>query len=439
MWNLHYILRFRPLEPTYGHTVFRDVFFLKLLISAYACEPEKGSEPLIGWRWSTEAAKLGHEVWVITRTNNQERIETYLRDNPIQNLRFHYYDLPARALLWKKRAGGVHLYYALWQWAAYRSVRTLAAQVHFDWVHHLTFGSHRQATHMGKLGIPLVIGPLGGGERAPFRLRAGFPIRGIIADLLRDISNLSCFINPSIDSAYRTATIILCKTRETHGQIPKRFHHKTRIQLELGIDRDMIAQAPARYRNRSASDVRVIFVGRMIYWKGPHLVLLSFARLQKEIPGSRLTMVGSGPERAWLDRLAKRINIEHSIDWLSGLSHHEVMSLYSRHDVLLFPSLHDSSGNVVLEATSQGLPVVLLDLGGPATVADANCSRLVRSAGLDSNAVAAKLADEMIDIARNPELHRKLSLGAINRAHQCEWSCVVSKFYGRLESSCLAH
>jgi hypothetical protein len=47
---------------------------IKILMSAYACEPGKGSEPGVGWRWAIETAALNHEVWVITRTNNKAAI-----------------------------------------------------------------------------------------------------------------------------------------------------------------------------------------------------------------------------------------------------------------------------------------------------------------------------------------------------------------------------
>ena len=48
---------------------------MKILMSAYACEPNKGSEPGIGWQWAMETARLGHEVWVLTRANNRSAIE----------------------------------------------------------------------------------------------------------------------------------------------------------------------------------------------------------------------------------------------------------------------------------------------------------------------------------------------------------------------------
>ena len=46
---------------------------LKVLLSAYACEPNKGSEPGVGWNWLIEIAKLNHKVTVITRSNKKNR------------------------------------------------------------------------------------------------------------------------------------------------------------------------------------------------------------------------------------------------------------------------------------------------------------------------------------------------------------------------------
>ena len=116
----------------------------KILLSAYACEPGKGSEPGVGWHWALELARLGHEVWVLTRAKNRPAVEAELVKMPHKaNLHFLYYDLPAWARWWKKGSRGIHLYYVLWQWGAYR----LATQVHprerFDIVHHITFGDRK--------------------------------------------------------------------------------------------------------------------------------------------------------------------------------------------------------------------------------------------------------------------------------------------------------
>ena len=66
----------------------------RILLSAYACEPGRGSEPGVGWGWATELAELGHEVWVLTRADNRM---TIARNPPVDplNPRFIYYDLPS--------------------------------------------------------------------------------------------------------------------------------------------------------------------------------------------------------------------------------------------------------------------------------------------------------------------------------------------------------
>ena len=62
-----------------------------ILISAYGCEPLKGSEQGVGWNWILQMAK-NNILHVITRANNQSAIESHLPDNLSENITFHYYD-----------------------------------------------------------------------------------------------------------------------------------------------------------------------------------------------------------------------------------------------------------------------------------------------------------------------------------------------------------
>ena len=66
---------------------------LKVLMSAYACEPGKGSEPEVGWRWMSEMSKH-HDVVVVTRANNREVIENYLKSHidDYSGVQFVYFD-----------------------------------------------------------------------------------------------------------------------------------------------------------------------------------------------------------------------------------------------------------------------------------------------------------------------------------------------------------
>ena len=55
---------------------------MRILLSAYACEPNKGSEPEVGWKWAITLSKKGNEVYVITRKNNKNNIENFLKKKP---------------------------------------------------------------------------------------------------------------------------------------------------------------------------------------------------------------------------------------------------------------------------------------------------------------------------------------------------------------------
>ena len=148
---------------------------MRILISAYACEPERGSEPGCGWNWSCAAAR-SHDVWVLTRANNRPGIEVALAAMPQRRLHFVYVDLPLWARFWKRGGLGVRIYYVLWQVAAARAARRLHRAHEFDVVHHLTFANMWLPALVCMTRAPFVLGPIAGGQRVPLQL---YPALGL--------------------------------------------------------------------------------------------------------------------------------------------------------------------------------------------------------------------------------------------------------------------
>jgi hypothetical protein len=150
---------------------------LRVLLSAYACEPGKGSEPEVGWQWATRLAR-DHDVTVITRANNAPAIHAALENQAGAKPQFLFYDLPAWLLRRKGSSLPTALYYLLWQGAVrWRFRRQLAV---YDLIHHLTFNSFRQPGFWWFTGRPVILGPLGGGQICPwsFLLRFGRRLPG---------------------------------------------------------------------------------------------------------------------------------------------------------------------------------------------------------------------------------------------------------------------
>lgn len=416
---------------------------MRVLLSAYACEPGVGSEPGIGWRWAIELARLGHEVTVVTPPTKRIEIEAELKKLPGINISFIFYKPPGIFLwanwykLWPFNIGHraywfmwEHIHHFVWQYGAFHTIKKIHQHNPFDIVHHITYGVARRASFMGYLkGVWFIFGPLGGGERSPWKLRSKLTWVASIIETVRDLSILGAKLNPFLWSTFKKADVIYLKTAESAFLVPDKFKNKIKISLEIGREASIDSNKIHKHKNTSDSIFRVLFVGRFLYWKGMTYGLHAFAKLAKSDPDVRLVIIGEGPlEHNWHD-LAKSLSIEHLIEWVPWINRDELKVYYESADIFLFPSLHDSSGNVILESLSNGLPVVCFDLGGPATIVNETCAKICSTKGKDSSAVIEELYVAMKSLSQDRENLNKMKTAAIKHSAKYVWSEVVSEFY----------
>ncbi|MGC1424033.1 MAG: glycosyltransferase family 4 protein [Terracidiphilus sp.] len=402
---------------------------MKVLLSAYACEPNKGSEPAVGWNWALALTRRGYDVHVITRSNNRVPIKQ-AHIQPDSRLTFHYCDLPRWLRFWKHWPGGIYVYYLLWQIGAYRKAKRLHATERFDIVQHITFVSYRQPSFMGGLGVPFIFGPVGGGEAMPRQFRKSLPLPGKLAESLRDTGNRLIKFDPWMRSTYARAQVIACTTGETLAAIPGRFRNKCIVQRAIGIDRpDCSAAAPEVQRTSKPVQPRYLFVGRLLYWKGLHLVLRAMEQVKAEIPDIKLRVIGEGKDRRWLEHVALCAHVADIVEWVAGKPHNEMDIEYRDSMGLIFPSLHDSGGMVVLEALAARLPVICLDLGGPGSIVDSSCGFSLKVGSKSEREIIEELALSILRLAREKDLRNCLAQGARNRARELTWDEAVDGIY----------
>lgn len=396
---------------------------MRVLLSAYACEPNRGSEPEVGWQRALHMLSFADEVWVLTRSNNQPVIEA----DPLSQsngLHFIYYDLPAWALKLKRHAWFLRVYCFFWQWGAYREAAKRHHDNPFDCVYHVTFVSMQYGSFMGRLGIPFVIGPIAGGERSPFRLRLSLPIRGQAIELLRDLGILIQRCNPLSRSALGAATRIYVTTAESLRLIPRKWRSKTEVHLAIAT-----SKRATHNIERSPRDCpRFVFAGSLIYLKGAHLAIRALAEVRATVSGATLTLFGDGPAESWLRSEAERFGVTHAVEFAGRIPQEQLINLFKHYTVLVFPSLHDSGGSVVLEALSKGTPVVCLDLGGPGIIVNASCGVVVPTAGASEHDTVARIAAAMSYLGAMSDAHSaRLSEGAIARANELSWASLTKR------------
>ena len=401
---------------------------MKILLSAYACHPARGSESRLGWLWANHLAEQGHEVWVVTRGVFRKDIERHLAAaGQSANLHFiHHEFAPLLPVLRLLKVRFRYFYYYVWQWGAYRAAARAHAQHGFDLAHHVTWVQYRAPSFMGRLGIPFIFGPVGGGEAAPWRLRSVSGWRQWGVDLLRDGWGLLARLDPMVRRTYREATRIPVTSVETLNSLPRWARVKANLQLAIAYE------APAGLQQRTtqnAGGMKFLFVGRFLGWKGMALGLAAFAAATRRHPDATLTLVGEGPAGPAWRRLARKLGIADRVRWIDWLPHAEVEALYATHDVLLFPSLHDSGGLVLLEAMSRGLPVVCLNLGGPGVIVDEASGIKVETAGRSRREVEAVLAAALERLLDEPDFLAALRVGAPERAAQFNWDRLIDGVY----------
>src|SRR5579863_8023222 len=182
---------------------------MRILLSAYACRPNAGSEPGVGWNWATHLAARGMEVNVLVARRNQAAIEAGLRANPVSNLHFTYVAVPYE---WTKRNEAVH--YVCWQLAALKAARYLFSKLEFQLVHHVTYASVHVPTQLWRLGIPVVFGPVGGGQTAPVSMLRYFAA-GRSRERLRSSITKALKLSPFHRQSLRQMSFVLAANRDT--------------------------------------------------------------------------------------------------------------------------------------------------------------------------------------------------------------------------------
>jgi glycosyltransferase involved in cell wall biosynthesis len=272
----------------------------------------------------------------------------------------------------------------------------------FDLIHHLTFNSFRQPGFWWRCGRPVVLGPLGGGQVCPRPFLWTFG-RKFMPEATRSLSVLGSVFLPHLHASFAAATAILVANQDTARRIPRRYRGKVKSFLEAGIPQSQLATTAA---GSSDGLVRVIWLSRLEKIKGGPLALRAFALAAAYEKSLRLSMVGRGPEEAALRRLAGELEIDSLVTWHGAVPKTAVPQLLAAHDIFLFTSLRDTSGNVLLEAMAAGLPAVTLLHHGAAEIATAETA--LRQELGSRAATTQRVAAALIWLAASPELRNRL-------------------------------
>jgi len=384
---------------------------MRILLSAYACRPNAGSEPAQGWGWATHLARRGHEVHVLVAKRNQESVEAGLREQFLSNLCFSY----VPGCDWANRWEGLH--YALWQRAALKTARKLCSKARYDIVHHVTYASIHVPSQLWRLGIPMVFGPVGGGQTAPSEMLSYFGA-GLERERLRTVLTRALTASPLHRLSLARTGFVLTANSDTLSLVRAMGCNRATLMCDTGISDSYFAQYPRDFGQRQGT-VKLLWVGRFLPRKALPLALDALQRLD---PSVTLTLAGDGLPPETVYRMIRARNLQDRVFWKgSRLSWNEVRTAYAEHDAFLFTSLRDSFGSQVLEAMAMALPVITLDLHGAHDFVPANAAKKVRVGNLEET--LDRLVATIREYAMSSTQEKnEMSRNAWNFAKTLSWS-----------------
>lgn len=382
---------------------------LKVLVSAYACRPNAGSEPGMGWNTIVGLSEH-YDLWVIAAEEDRKPVETYLRDHPLPNVTWIFFDFTR--MFWNNRDNEivrrVHAY--LWQRQAYKQARALLDEVPFDAALHITLGSYWRPSFLSKLPIPYVWGPVGGAENAPIKWYRHLNAQTVLWEAPKVfMETVARKFDPFVRRTARNATVPIATTKRARQCIEEMGATNIKLMPQVRLPRKEFETLSALPRDRDPNDktVRFFSSGRLIGWKGIQFAVRAFAEVVKEFPNAEYHHVGDGVLAEPIRKLAQELGVADRFTIFEGKSRKENLQMMANADVMMFPCLHDEPGWVVLEGMAIGLPTVYIK-GLPMTPR-------AKETGFASDAKTVEgaiqdMAAAMLKLARDPELRQHMGM-----------------------------
>lgn len=399
----------------------------KVALSAFACDPTKGSEPGNGWNWAIGLADRGYEVHCFTRIIGEVNISQTPQP---PNLIFHYIRLPLFAeRLYHSSTAGMYLYYLLWQWFAYRKANKIHKQKPFDVAHHVTWGSVQMGSFMYKLGIRFIFGPAGGGQVAPEPFKKYFGKHW--ADEIRreKITRLMLAYNPACKAMLRQAHAVLVSNPDTTKMVQSVGVNNVYTSLDAALPQYFFSDKVEKVIQESGK-LKLLWVGRFLPRKGIGLIL-DVMKTLKDHPEISLTVVGDGEMRDEFLAAIERYQLADTVFWKGKVPFEEVTHYYQTHDVLFLTSLRDSGPVQLVEAMAFSMPVVTLNLHGQAFIINEETG--VRIPCTHPEEAIGKFKIAILDLLHQPELVVKKGKAAFNFAIGQTWEnkidSIIKKYY----------
>ena len=384
---------------------------LRVLIVAPNASSLMGGEAILPLKYFQILRKRGYCASLIAHARNREELErtfSAYKDDIyyIEDTRFHRWAWQSGKFLPEAIHSPIagNLTNQINEFYQKRLIRGLIAGGKVSLVHQPIPVSPLAPSRIYGLGVPVVIGPMNGNMRYP----PGYEdyenrLSRFMIPAVRLMAGLVNFLIPG----KRRADALLVANERTRDGLPFKDHPNIITLVENGVDLSIWRAGSQSARVSKPGTLKLIFMGRLIRLKALDISLKAIAKARREGIDVTLDVLGDGPERAPMEKLAAELGLRDQVRFLGFRPQQKCAELMGKADALMLNSLRECGGAVVLEAMSLGKPVIAGDWGGPPDYLDDTCGILVDPTPRSS--FADRLSDAITSLANDPE--RRYSMG----------------------------
>jgi glycosyltransferase involved in cell wall biosynthesis len=212
--------------------------------------------------------------------------------------------------------------------------------------------------------------------------------------------------------------------------LPESCRAKSRLITYSGVEHEIFSPA-SENRSNNGEVTRLLYVGRLVPYKGPELLIHAFARAAKKAL-VHLTILGSG-DRTYADYLVQQtrelgLNVDNlsagqhpassiqypvsTVQFLPPVPRAELPTMYLNADIFCFPTLCDTYGIALLEAMSCGCAAIATDIAGAGEIIDGKNGLKVPLQNPEQYITG--FSETIVALARNSERRAQIGNAARN-------------------------